>query len=72
MEVKCGRQIFEVTNKDLVLYNGACYQITTRGYALIAKARAKKMIKDGDMIECNSRQKPKGYNSFKVYTFNDI
>jgi hypothetical protein len=59
MIVKCGRIEFELTEKDLVMYNGACYQIITRkvGFGwnestpIIAKSRAMKLIKEGLLKE---------------------
>jgi len=55
VKVKCGREEFDVNSKDIVMYNGSCYQLTTKRTGkhwhewppVIAKARARKMIKDG-------------------------
>lgn len=55
MIVKCGRDEFELNKEDIIMYNGACYQIITRkkysGYNFIpptiAKNKAIKLIKDG-------------------------
>lgn len=58
MIVKCGRREFELDENDEILFNGACYVLTTKKYLVgfdmvsptIAKNKAKKMIKDGDLI----------------------
>lgn len=59
MIVKCGRVEYELNEKDIVMYNGVCYQIRTRtvGYGyysrcpIIAKSKAAKFIKDGLLKE---------------------
>lgn len=58
MEVKCGRFIIDLNENDEIMYNGACYQITTRrnvsGYyshtMKIANGTAIKMIKRGELV----------------------
>jgi hypothetical protein len=58
LKVKAGRHEFELTEKDEIMYNGACYQIITRSVGLgwkssipvIAKARAEKLIKEGKLV----------------------
>lgn len=58
MVVKCGREEFTLTREDDILFNGACYQIITQkvGYGFnsysprIAKVKAKKMIRDGELV----------------------
>ena len=58
MIVKCGRTEFDLNRSDDIMYNGACYQIVTRKNGIgfdsyppkIAKAKAEKMIKDGDLV----------------------
>ena len=55
MKIKSGRDEYEVSSQDLILDNGACYQlITKRKYSgwnsyplIIAKTTFKKMLKDG-------------------------
>ena len=55
MELKCGRETFNLNEKDVIMYNGACYQLITRkvdvgwkqSTPVVAKAKAKKLIKDG-------------------------
>lgn len=55
MKVKCGRDEYEVTNKDLILDNGACYQLITKKKFLgwneysptISKTLFNKMLKAG-------------------------
>lgn len=55
MELKCGKNTYQLTERDVILFNGACYTLITRkersGYfessPTVAKAKAKKLIKDG-------------------------
>lgn len=54
MIIKCGREEIDLNNNDEVFYNGACYQIKTRKCGtlpVIATNKAKKLIKDGILIE---------------------
>lgn len=32
MELKIGRRFFEINDKDVVMYNGACWQLITQSY----------------------------------------
>ena len=59
MKIKCGRREIELLEEDRVLFNGNCYQIITQRQSSgfynyitpkIAKARAKTLIKKGDLI----------------------
>lgn len=58
MEVKFGRRVFTLTDKDEICFNGSCYVLATQSYfdghfncyPSLAKARAKKMIKDGLLV----------------------
>ena len=58
MIVKCRRREFVLDETDKIMYNGACYQIITKRYGqgfdqaipVIAKAKAKKMIKEGSLV----------------------
>lgn len=62
MIIKCGRKEIVLTEKDVIMYNGACYQITTQlkvdgwySYPFkIANGKAEKMIKKGDLV--NSKE----------------
>lgn len=55
MEIKCGRRIFDCTSKDLILDNGACYQLITQKYynnwhyfsPRVSKTLFKKLLKEG-------------------------
>jgi hypothetical protein len=59
MIVKCGRKEIVLTEKDVIMFNGACYQITTQlkvdgwySYPFqIAKGKAEKMIKKGELVK---------------------
>ena len=58
MKIKCGHREFEVNSNDIIMYNGACYQIVTKEYSkgwdrltpVISKVKAEKMVKDGLLI----------------------
>lgn len=63
MLIKCRHEEFDVNETDLVMYNGACYQLVTKqsyrgwdwSYPLIAKSKAEKMIRDGLMVLKNEK-----------------
>lgn len=58
MKIKCGRQEFDLTKNDVILDNGACFQIMTRkvfkGWSdyppVVSKVLARKLIKNGDLV----------------------
>lgn len=59
MEVKCGRKIIVLDENDVIMFNGACYQITTQlkvdgwySYPFkIAKGTAEKLINKGQLMK---------------------
>jgi hypothetical protein len=69
--VKCGRKEYDLNSKDVIMYNGACYQIITRevrnGWFTypprIPTAKAIKMIKDGRLKLAKSN---KGLEYYKI------
>ena len=76
MKITASRRTYEVSNKDLVMYNGACYQLMTQKYyhnwgyisPVISKTNAKKWIKEGILVF----EKKKDYIEVEVewYRFN--
>lgn len=66
MKIKCGRREFKVTEKDLILDNGNCYQLITQYYfnrfsrltPLVAKSTFNKLLKSGQI-----KLSPKKYKS---------
>ena len=79
MKIKCGRRVFEVTSKDRILDNGACYQLITQTYnkgfntmiPVVSKRLFKTLKKDGAIRL--STEKRKGYygESLDLYEFID-
>jgi hypothetical protein len=75
MIIKCGRNEWQATVEDLVMFNGSCYQVISRKNPswcthiniIMAKARAEKMIKDGDMILTKEHLTD---DNLKYYRFN--
>lgn len=65
MEIKCGRRTFNVTSKDLILDNGACYQLITQKYfknwyevsPIVAKSTFKKLLKEGKIRKSEKKYK---------------
>jgi hypothetical protein len=61
MKIKCNREEFDLNNNDVIFYNGACYQLTTRivrkgwseYYPVVSKVLAKKLIKNGNLVLVN-------------------
>jgi len=58
MELKCGRKTYILTEKDLIMFNGACYQLVTRVEPIdhydvspiVARNRAEKLIREGKLV----------------------
>lgn len=65
MEIKCGRRIFDCTGKDLILDNGACYQLITKKYfqdwydhtPVVSKTLFKKLLKEGKIRKSKKKYK---------------
>ena len=65
MEIKCGKRTVNLTNKDLILDNGACYQIITQQYFKdwgyhnyhVSKALFRKLLKEGKIIKSKTKYK---------------
>lgn len=76
MKIKCGTKEFELNEKDLIMDNGACYQLITRrigiGYyaqvPVIAKSKAKQLIKEGKLKETKLEKPPFKGNGLKYYS----
>lgn len=57
-ELKIGRQVFDITEKDIVMFNGACWQLitqTVRGgwhdyYPTVSKTLCEKLLKKNILI----------------------
>lgn len=61
MKLKCGRNEYNLTQEDRVMYNGSCYQLITRGggyesILVVAKSRAEKLIKEGLLKEVERKK----------------
>ena len=83
MKIKFGRNVLEISARDAVLFNGACYQIITKevgggwhGYPpIVSKKQAQEFIKKG-ILETDAeteRLKEKHYRDSKeieIYRFN--
>lgn len=73
MKIKCDRGIFNVTNGDLILDNGACYQLITQTYFKnyyyhtphVSKKLFKELLKDGKIRK--SKKKYKSSSLENVY-----
>lgn len=65
MVLKCGRREFIVDEKDLILDNGACYQLITQTYykdwghyyPLVSKITFNKLLKAGVIRLSNKKYK---------------
>ena len=77
MEIKCGRRTFTVTEKDLILDNGATYQLITQKYfdgwfevsPSVAKSTFNKLLKEGK-IRLLAKQYNAGFGIFyPLYEF---
>lgn len=76
MKIKCGRKEFELNEKDLIMDNGACYQLITRrigiGYEskvpMLAKGKANQLIKEGKLKEVKLENPPFKGGGLKYYS----
>jgi hypothetical protein len=65
MDIKCGVRTFKVTNEDLILDNGACYQLITKNYfkdwyyhtPIVAKTLFNKLLKEGKIRKSKKKYK---------------
>lgn len=57
-ELKIGRKVFDITEKDVVLFNGACWQLITQTihsgwnnyYPTVSKTLCEKLLKKNILI----------------------
>ena len=57
-ELKIGRRVFNITEKDIVMFNGACWQLITQTihsgwnnyYPTVSKALCEKLLKKNILI----------------------
>ena len=77
MVIKCGRKEFMVTEKDLILDNGVCYQLITQyyfdGYSrltpMVAKSTFNKLLKSGQIQLSPKKYKGMWGKSYDLYQF---
>ena len=58
MKIKYRKEYLELTDKDIIFDNGACYQLSTQKVGcgwnseipVLSKTMIKKMIKNGDLV----------------------
>jgi hypothetical protein len=73
MEIKCGKRTFNVTSKDLILDNEACYILITQTFykdwcnqhPSVSKTLFKKLLKEGKIRK--SKKKYKASLSKDIY-----
>lgn len=76
MKIKCGRKEYIVGSSDLILDNGACYQLITKeersGYGtvspIVSKTTFKKYLKEG-LIRLSKKKYKTRYKSLDLYEF---
>lgn len=62
-ELKISRKVFDITKKDVVLFNGACWQLITQTifggwhsyYPKMSKTMCEKFVKKGILILTNKK-----------------
>ena len=77
MNVKIGRIMFELTENDRILDNGACYQLITRKIGRpfeqqnpkLSKVLFKKLLKKGSLVLANEKYKGM-FNEYDLYKIN--
>lgn len=81
MELKIGRRKFDITDKDIVFDNGACYQVATQSYQdgwyscspIMSKTQFQKLIKKEALVLVKEKFAYKAGNGkdifYKYYRF---
>lgn len=72
MLIRCRNRDIFIDSNDEILYNGACYQITTKPYSknfydylpVIALSKAEKLIKEGILVI--KRTEKSGFGNSKL------
>ena len=65
MKIKCGRKEFDVSNKDIIMDNGCCYQLVTKkirkGYydysPVVSKTLFNSLLKNGKIYATDMKYK---------------
>ena len=79
MQIKCGRRMFSVTNKDLIHDNGHCYQLITQRYnkgwdtliPMVSKKLFNQLLKENKIVR--SKKKYSGlFGKYDLYEFVDV
>lgn len=76
MNIKCGKEEFELTDKDVIFFNVACYQLITRKVRkgwnqhtpMLAKKKVEKLIKNGELKEIQLDNPPYRGEGYKYYS----
>ena len=79
MEIKCNRRTFTVTEEDLILDNGACYQLITqeynkdfdRYYPRVSKTLFRQLLRDGSIQLSGRKYKAFGGDEYDLYQFTE-
>ncbi|PGO60657.1 hypothetical protein [Priestia megaterium] len=77
MEIKCGRETFQLTSEDVIMYNGSIYQLVTkragvgwgRHIPVIAKTKAIELIKKGLIKRVELEDPPFNTSSPSLYYY---
>lgn len=77
--VKCGREEYTLNKKDVIFFNGACYQIITREISRgwdkysprLAIRLAKQLIKEGKLKEYKPSNAPYYGEGYKYYRLSE-
>lgn len=75
MELKCGKNTYQLTEKDVILFNGAAYILMTRkersGYFTsspsVGKTKMKQLIKNGSLRKVIFKNPPYRAENFEYY-----
>ena len=78
MIVKCRNREFDCKQSDLILDNGACYQIITQNYRIgysnytpvLSKTTFKKLLKDGYIVLSDSKYRA-NFREMDLYEFTE-
>ena len=79
MKIKCGREEFDLTDKDVIMYNKFCYQLITQrtgsgwkeSIPIVSKVLAGKLIKQNKLVMFKATGTIEGKNKLEYYKINE-
>jgi hypothetical protein len=79
MKIKCGRNEYDLTDKDVIMFSRACYQLITRrtgtgwneSIPIVSKILVDKLIKQNKLVMFKVTGTPEKNNRLEYYKINE-